>query len=273
MSTPTTDPIHTIGPKHRALWASGDYGTVASDLIPGLGAILVQAVGVRPGQRVLDVGAGTGNASIPAAAAGAEVVASDLTPELLDRGRLIARSRGLDLEWVVADAQSLPFETGEFDAVISCVGSMFAPFHERTAAETLRVCRSGGTVGMINWTPEGFVGQLFATMKPFAPPPPPGARPAPLWGSEEHVRELFGDGVRTLRAEKRTYTLDVTDSPRDFREWWKHNYGPTIAVYRNVADDPARTAELDAAFLDFLTRTRTGGVWESEYLLVTAERV
>ncbi|MCE3552269.1 class I SAM-dependent methyltransferase [Pseudonocardia sp. RS11V-5] len=272
MSTPTTDPIRTIGPRHRALWAAGDYGTVAADLIPGLGAVLVEAVDVRSGQRVLDVGAGTGNASIPAAAAGAEVVASDLTPELLEQGRRIARARGLYLEWVEADAQSLPFETGEFDVVISCVGSMFAPFHERTAAETLRVCRPGGTIGLINWTPEGFVGQLFATMKPFAPPPPPGARPAPLWGSEEHVRELFGTGVRALRAEKRTCTLDVSDSPQDFREWWKRHYGPTIAVYRNVAGDPARTAELDAAFLDLLTRTRTGGVWESEYLLVTAER-
>uniref|UniRef100_UPI0015F05E20 class I SAM-dependent methyltransferase n=1 Tax=Pseudonocardia pini TaxID=2758030 RepID=UPI0015F05E20 len=211
---------------------------------------------------------GTGNASIPAARAGASVVASDLTPELLEQGRRTEPG----IEWVEADAQALPFETGEFDTVLSCVGAMFAPFHERAAAEMVRVCRSGGTIAMINWTPEGFVGQLFATMKPFAPPPPPGARPAPLWGSEAHVRELFGAGVRSLTAEKRTITFAVSDSPLAFREWWKANYGPTIAVYAANAADPDRTAALDEAFLRFLTESREGTTWESEYLLITAER-
>jgi SAM-dependent methyltransferase len=166
----------------------------------------------------------------------------------------------------------MPFEDGEFDTVLSCVGVMFAPFHERAAAELLRVCRSGGTIGLLSWTPEGFVGRLFATMKPFAPPPPPGASPAPLWGREDHVRELLGDGVRELRAERRTATFAVSDSPEAFREWWKRNYGPTIAVYRSLAGDPHRTAELDAAFVQMLDETRTGGAWEAEYLLVTAVR-
>jgi SAM-dependent methyltransferase len=174
MSTTTPD-LSAIGTKHRALWASGDYPTVAADLIPGLGATLVEAAGITAGQRVLDVGAGTGNAAIPAALRGADVVASDLTPELLTAGEQIAAARGAQLQWVEADAHALPFENGEFDAVLSCVGVMFAPFHERAAAELLRVCRPGGTIGLLSWTPEGFVGRLFATMKPFAPAPPPGA--------------------------------------------------------------------------------------------------
>jgi len=270
--TSSTPDLSAIGAKHRALWASGDYPAVAAGLIPGLGATLVEAAGVAAGQRVLDVGAGTGNAAIPAALTGADVVASDLTPELLATGERIAADRGAHLRWVEADAHALPFEDGEFDTVLSCVGVMFAPFHERAAAELLRVCRPGGTIGLLNWTPEGFVGQLFATMKPFAPPPPPGASPGPLWGREDHVRGLLGDGVRELRAERRTVRFDVSDTPEAFREWWKRNYGPTIAVYRSLADDPDRTAELDAAFVRMLEETRTGGTWEAEYLLVTAVR-
>ncbi len=269
MNTTTPD-LTAIGAKHRALWASGDYPAVAADLIPGLGATLVEAAGVTAGQRVLDVGAGTGNAAIPAALAGADVVASDLTPELLDAGRRNADARGARLQWVEADAHALPFESGEFDTVLSCVGVMFAPFHERAAGELLRVCRPGGTIGLLNWTPEGFVGRLFATMKPFAPAPPPGASPGPLWGREEHVRALLGDGVRDLRAQRRTTTFAVSDSPEAFREWWKRHYGPTIAVYRGLAPD--RAAELDAAFLRMLDETRSDGVWQAEFLLVTAVR-
>lgn len=270
MNTTSTADLPAISAKHRALWASGDYPAVAADLIPDLGPTLVEAAGVTSGQRVLDVGAGTGNAAIPAALVGADVVASDLTPELLAEGQRIATERGAQLQWVEADAHALPFENGEFDTVLSCVGVMFAPFHERAAAELLRVCRPGGTIGLLSWTPEGFVGRLFATMKPFAPPPPPGASPAPLWGNEDHVRTLFGDGVRELRAERRTTSFAVEDSPVAFREWWKRNYGPTIAVYRGL--DPARTAELDAAFLRMLDETCSGGAWEAEFLLVTAER-
>ena len=268
--TTTTPDLTAIRAKHRALWASGDYPTVAADLIPDLGATLVEAAGVAAGQRVLDVGAGTGNAAIPAALAGADVVASDLTPELLDAGERIAAARGAQLQWVEADAHALPFETGEFDTVLSCVGVMFAPFHERAAGELLRVCRPGGTIGLLNWTPEGFVGRLFATMKPFAPAPPPGASPGPLWGREEHVRTLFGGGVRDLSAQRRTTTFAVADGPEAFREWWKRHYGPTISVYRGL--DADRAAELDAAFLQMLEETRSDGAWQAEFLLVTAVR-
>ena len=138
--------------------------------------------------RVLDVAAGTGNASIPAAQAGAEVTASDLTPELLEAGRRRAEAAGVELEWVEADAENLPFEDESFDVVMSSIGAMFAPHHQEVADELVRVCRPGGTIGLLSWTPEGMIGALFRTMGPFAPPPPPGAQPPPLWGSEEHLR-------------------------------------------------------------------------------------
>jgi ubiquinone/menaquinone biosynthesis C-methylase UbiE len=263
--------------KHRAMWASGDYSAVAAQLIPELGPALVAACDVGPAQYVLDVAAGTGNAAIPAAAAGAEVVASDLTPELFETGRKLATDAGVTLDWVEADAEALPFETGVFDVVMSCVGAMFAPHHQQTADELLRVCRPGGTIGLVNWTPEGFIGQLFRTMGPFAPPPPPGAQPAPLWGSPDHVRELFGDRVTDLDLQRRTVVFDQCADPLEFREYWKQNYGPTIAVYKANAADPERTAALDAAFLAFLTETNqapTGARarYEAEYLLVTARR-
>jgi SAM-dependent methyltransferase len=156
--------------KHRALWASGDYPAVSAELIPTLGPALVRACGVRAGDRVLDVAAGSDNAAIAATAASAIVTASDLTPELFDAGRRIAAEREVEVGWVEADAEALPFADNGFDVVMSCVGAMFAPHHQATADELLRVCRPGGTIGMINRTPEGFIGKLFATMKPYAPP-------------------------------------------------------------------------------------------------------
>jgi SAM-dependent methyltransferase len=186
----TVEADRELKAKHRALWASGDYPAVATELIGELGPELVRACAVKSGDRVLDVAAGSGNAAIPAAAAGAIVTASDLTPELFDAGRRIAGERRLALEWVEADAEAMPFADNSFDVVMSCVGAMFAPHHQATADELVRVVRPGGTIGMINWTPEGFIGNLFGTMKPYAPPPPPGASPAPLWGNEDHVRTV-----------------------------------------------------------------------------------
>jgi SAM-dependent methyltransferase len=258
--------------KHRALWASGDYATVAAELIPELGQVLVEATGVRAGRRVLDVAAGSGNAAIPAAATGADVVASDLTPELFDAGRRIAAERGVELTWTEADAEAMPFGDDEFDVVLSCVGAMFAPRHQKVADELVRVTRPGGTIGLINWTPQGFIGQLFATMGPYAPPPPPDATPPPKWGDEEHVRGLFGDRVADLEMQRRTVRMKRHTDPLEFREYWKRNYGPTIAVYKFNAVRPDRIAALDRDFLEFLTSTSTGAGWDAEYLLVTARK-
>ena len=256
--------------KHRAMWASGDYPALASDLIWSLGPRLIDAVGVRAGDRVLDVAAGSGNAAIPGALRGATVVASDLTPELFDAGRRRAREAGADLEWREADAEALPFPDDAFDAAVSSVGVMFAPHHERSSAEMLRVTRPGGRIGVLNWTPQGFVGRMFATMKPFNAPLPPGAQPAPLWGDDAHVRELFGASVTDFSAVRETVTIDRFDAGRRFREYFASHYGPTIAVYRRIADDSAQVAALDAALDELADAAIVDGRMQWEYLLVTA---
>ncbi|MFC7446344.1 class I SAM-dependent methyltransferase [Rhodococcus daqingensis] len=270
MST-NTNTAPDIKAKHRAMWALGDYPSIAADVIAALGPALVEACGIGAGDRVLDVAAGSGNASIPAARLGATVVASDLTPELLDSGRQQAESLGLTLDWREADAEALPFTNDEFDAVISCVGVMFAPHHQESADELVRVLRPGGTLGLINWTPEGFIGQMFATMKPYAPPPPPGAQPPPLWGSEEHVRALLGDRVSEVVARRERLTVDCFDTAEQFRDFFKACYGPTIAVYRSIADEPDRVRALDRELAELGRRhDRGAGTMEWEYLLLTA---
>jgi SAM-dependent methyltransferase len=274
-SIETLDADRALKAKHRAMWALGDYPAVAADVVSELGPVLVEACGVRPGERVLDVAAGTGNATIPAALAGAQAVASDLTPELLETGRRLAEQRGADIEWRVADAEDLPFADGEFDTVLSCLGVMFAPHHQASADELLRVCRTGGTVGLVSWTPEGFIGQMFATMKPYAPPPPPGAQAPPLWGNEEHVRALFGDGVADIVARRQTIRVDRFATPEDFRDYFKARYGPTIAAYRGIADDPERVAALDRDLAELARRHDHGSqttVLDWGYLLFTARK-
>ncbi|MFB7981805.1 class I SAM-dependent methyltransferase [Streptomyces vinaceus] len=258
--------------KHRTMWALGDYPAVAKEVVGDLGPVLVEACGVKTGDRVLDVAAGSGNAAMPAALAGGDVIASDLTPELLDVGRRDAAARGAELRWEVADAEALPFADGEFDTVMSCVGVMFAPHHQDTADELLRVCRAGGIVGLISWTPEGFIGRMFTTMKPYAPPPPPGAQPPPLWGQEEHVRALLGDRVDGVDARRQTVRVDRFAKPEDFREFFKATYGPTIAVYRNIAEAPEKTAALDRALDELAGDALRDGAMEWEYLLFTARR-
>jgi SAM-dependent methyltransferase len=272
-----TEADRALKAKHRAMWAQGDYPSLAAEVIPGLGAVLVEACGVRSGQRVLDVAAGTGNAAIPAALAGADVVASDLAPELFEAGRQVAEKQGAHLTWQEADAEALPFGDAEFDTVLSCVGVMFAPHHQQAAGELVRVCRPGGTIGLLSWTPQGFIGRMFATMKPYAPPPPPGAQPPPLWGDEDHVRALLGDRVTDVRAERRTVRVDRFETPEAFRDYFKERYGPTITVYKNIAGDPERTAALDRDLADLardgdLATGGGGTVLEWEYLLLTARR-
>ena len=257
--------------KHRAMWASGHYDTVAREVIPVLGERLVASLAPTTDERVLDIAAGSGNASVPAARTGAHVVASDLTPELLDIGRAEHPDAGID--WQVADAEALPWPDASYDVVMSVVGVMFAPHHQLAADELLRVLRPGGRLGVISWTPEGFIGRLFATMRGFVPPPPAGVQPPPLWGSEDHVRELFGDRVEGLTFVRDHVEVDLFTGPTDFRTYFRDNYGPTLTAYRGLADQPERVAELDAA-LDALAADADEGSGRMrwEYVLVSGRR-
>jgi SAM-dependent methyltransferase len=225
--------------------------------------------------RVLDVAAGTGNASIPAAQQGASVTASDLTPELLEAGRSRAEAEGLALEWVEADAEHLPFDDESFDVVMSSIGAMFAPHHQEVASELVRVCRPGGTIGMLNWTPEGMIGALFKTMGPFAPPPPPGAQPPPLWGSEEHLKNLFGDRVEFGTLDRDVLKISAFEHPRDYGEHFKDRYGPTIVAQAN-ASKTGREAEFQEAVDRFCDEWNLGtpgdARFEQEYLLAVGTR-
>ena len=256
---------------HRRMWASGDYPAVATEVVPELGRVLVHELGVQPEEKVLDVAAGAGNAAIPAARAGAHVTATDLTPELLDVGRRDATVAGVDVTWLEADAERLPFDDGSFDVALSAVGVMFTPSHQRSADELVRVVRPAGRIGLINWTPGGFIGDVFAAMKPYAAPPPAGAQPPPLWGDPDHLARLFGDKVTGLRTERRMLTVDRFHAPEDFLSFFKKTYGPTIAVYARLADSPTASAELDQTLTD-LARDSFGGqpFMQWEYLLATA---
>lgn len=256
----------------RAMWASGDYHRFATGTVWELGPILVEACAIKPGQHVLDVAAGTGNVAIRAAEAGARVVASDLTPENFEAGRDEARRRNVQLDWVEADAEALPFATGEFDVVTSSLGAIFAPDHRSVADELVRVCRPGGTIGMLNFTPDGLAADFFGTLAPYLPPPPTGALPPLLWGSEDHVRALFGDRADSLRMTRGSY-VERAASPRVYVELFMHTFGPAVAVAASLADDPERAGAFEHDFHLFAERANgtPGGApaeYRYDYLLV-----
>jgi SAM-dependent methyltransferase len=267
----TTAQDSELKARHRAMWAAGDYPKMVETFLLPLGPRLVEACGIGAGDRVLDVAAGTGNAAVPAARRGAHVVASDLTPELLEAGRRRPDAAGLDIEWVTADAEQLPFDSESFDVVMSSIGVMFAPHHKAAADELVRVCRPGGTIGLLSWTPEGMLGALFRTMKPFAAAPPPGVQSPPLWGSEEHVEELFGDRVMFGTLSRHKLHITAFERARDYGEHFKAYYGPTIAVRAHAASS-GRADEFDAALDAFCDEWDRGGRFEKEYLLAVGTR-
>ena len=261
--------------KHRVMWGNGDYPRMVDTFLLPIGRRLVEAAGIAAGAHVLDVAAGTGNAAVPAAQRGARVTASDLTPELLAAGSRRPDAQGLDLEWVEADAEQLPFADGSYDVVMSAIGVMFAPHHQVAADELVRVCRPGGTVALLSWTPEGMLGDLFRTMKPFAAPPPTGAQPPPLWGSEEHLAGLFGNRVGFHTLQRETLQISAFPRARDYGEHFKAYYGPTIAVRANAAKD-GRAGEFDEALDQFCDTWDLGTPgqcrFEKEYLLAVGTR-
>jgi SAM-dependent methyltransferase len=240
MSTPASQGP----PAPEKVWSSGDYADVADRMIPALGARLVEMAGVRAGQRVLDVAAGTGNAALPAARAGARVTALDITPELLQTGAKRAADAGLEIAWVHGDAQALPFADAGFDRVLSCVGVQFCADHRAAATELLRVCRPGGRIALIAWTPEGFIGQVLATISaaigassgPGGPGGPGGALSPLSWGSESGLAELFG----SERAARAVVCREHVEMPAASAEAWVDYmaaaYGPMVRA--RAALDP-----------------------------------
>jgi ubiquinone/menaquinone biosynthesis C-methylase UbiE len=259
----------------RGMWALGDYHKFATETVWGLGPVLVEACGISAGQRVLDVAAGSGNVAIRAAEAGAQVVASDLTPENFEAGRREAHARGVELDWVEGDAETLPFGEGEFDVVTSSFGAIFAPNHQKVADELLRVCRPGGTIGMLNFTPEGLAADFFGAFAPYMPPPAPGALPPVMWGSEKHVRELFGNRV-TPEMTRMEY-VERAATPVDYCEFFKGTFGPAAAISASLARQPERAAAFDRDFLEFATHSNRGAPdgpaeYHYEYLLLVARK-
>lgn len=214
--------------RQQGVWASGDFSVVAA-LVHPVAERLAENAELRPGWRVLDVATGSGNAAIAAARYGAEVVGLDYVPAMLERGRIRAAAEGLPVSFVEGDAQALPFADGEFDAVISVYGAMFAPDQRLAAGELARVTRSGGTIALASWTPDSFVGRIFEVVSRFVPAPP-GAPVPFVWGTEEGLHTLFGPHIGELRARERTFTMRFT-SPDRFVEFFRTWYGPTLRAF------------------------------------------
>ncbi|MAZ17615.1 MAG: SAM-dependent methyltransferase [Ahrensia sp.] len=233
--------------KQQAAWSSGDYAVVGTTL-QIVGEQLCESVDLRPGSKILDVAAGNGNATLAAARRFCEVTSTDYVDALLDKGRARAKAEHLEVTFAHADAESLPFADGTFDYVLSTFGVMFTPDHERAAAGMLRVCRSGGRIGLANWTPEGFVGQLFKTLGKHVPPAP-GAQSPALWGTREHMNTLFGTKADTIRVVDRSFAFRYR-SARHFIDVFRAYYGPVHKAF--LALGSAEQAALDADLMALL---------------------
>jgi len=251
--------------RQQATWTSGDYAVVGTTL-QIVGENLAEAVDVRSGERVLDVAAGNGNATLAAARRFAEVISTDYVPSLLDRGRARARVEGLSVHFEEADVEQLPFADRTFDVVLSTFGAMFAPDQARTAAEMMRVLRPGGRLGMANWTPEGFIGRLFKLLGTHVAPPA-GVKSPALWGSEPHVGTLFGEHAELIRCQRRIFNFRYR-SPAHFVQVFRDFYGPTHKAFLSLDSDGAKALERDITHLLEQLNTAAPGalVVPSEYL-------
>jgi ubiquinone/menaquinone biosynthesis C-methylase UbiE len=245
-AAPPAPDLAAIKQRQQATWSSGDYHMIGTQ-IQIVSELLMEALDVHSTERVLDVATGSGNAALAAARRGCEVVGSDYVPALLDRARRRADAEGLEIEFVEGDAEALPFADGSFDVVSSVFGAMFAPNQEKTASELARVARSGGRIGVVAHTPDGFIGNLFKVIGKHVPPPA-GLRSPIQWGTEARLRELFGDAVAELRVEKRHYVFRDR-SPEHFVEYWRRFYGPTLKAFETVGDAGRETLEADVVEL------------------------
>jgi SAM-dependent methyltransferase len=253
-------------------WSEGDFAMVAG-IVEMVAEELVEAMDIIPDERVLDVACGSGNGALAAARrAWGNTVGVDFVPSLLERGRERAAAERLDVEFVEGDAADLPFGDGEFDVAISIFGAMFAPEHEKAAAEMLRVTKPGGRIGMANWVPDGGVGKMFQTIAKHAPPPP-GVVPPALWGTEDHLREVFGDGIADLRTERRK-SRQTFRSADHFLEFFRTYFGPVKVAFERVGaeGEAGLTADMKSYLEEYNTAGDRALVLEPEYLQVTATR-
>lgn len=261
----------SIRVRQQATWASGDFAVIGTTL-QIVGESLCEAIDLRAGERVLDVACGNGNAALAAARRWARVTGADYVPTLLAKANARARAEGLELDLREADAEDLPFDDGSFDVVLSTFGVMFAPNQVKAAAELLRVCRPGGRIGLANWTPEGFVGELLRVVGRYVPPQPQ-LMPSSLWGKREHLAALFGDGLSKLDVVRREFLFRY-ESSAHFIETFRSFYGPTHKAYAAL-DENARLA-LTADFSALLGKYDRGGphslVVPGEYLEVIGVR-
>jgi ubiquinone/menaquinone biosynthesis C-methylase UbiE len=241
LDAPAPD-LAAVKTRQQAAWSSGDFHVVAAR-ITLVAEHLADTADLHAGWRVLDVATGSGNAAISAARHGARAVGVDYVPSLLERGRARAAAEGLDVELLEGDAEALPFEDASFDAVTSVFGCMFAPDHAKAASELVRVVRPGGTIALASWTPEGFIGELFRTTAAHVPPPA-GVRSPMLWGTEGHLRDLFGDEIASLEVAERTFTFRA-ESPEAFVDMFRTWYGPTLKAFESLDGPGQQALELD----------------------------
>jgi SAM-dependent methyltransferase len=268
-STPAD--LSALKTRQQGAWSSGDYAIVGTTL-QIVGEALCEALDLRAGQRVLDVAAGNGNATLAAARRWCDVVSTDYVPALLERGRLRATADGLSVEFREADAEALPFEDGAFDAVVSTFGVMFTPNQDQAAAELTRVCRRGGKIGLANWTPDGFIGQVFKTLGKYLPPPA-GVKSPALWGTEARIAEMFGASARDIRSEPRHFMFRYR-SPAHFIGVFKTYYGPVLKAFAALDAGKQDALERDLlALITTLNRAEDGTmVVASEYLEIVIAR-
>ena len=259
--------LNALKAKQQTAWSSGDYAVVGTTL-QIVGERLAEAMDLHAGQTVLDVAAGNGNVTLAAARRWCEVTSTDYVEPLLVRGRMRAEAEGLQVKFQVADAENLPFADACFDAVVSTFGAMFSPDQDRTSAEMIRVCRSGGRIGLANWTPESFVGQLFKTIGKYLPPPA-GVKSPAVWGTRSWVETTFAPAAFTLAAEPRHFNFRY-HSPQHFLDIFRSYYGPVLKAFEAL--DDADRKGLSCDIIDLIGRYNTSGdktmVVPSEYLEV-----
>lgn len=263
--------LSAIKDRQQKTWTSGDYARIGNTLVV-MGELLCEAVDLHAGDKVLDVATGSGNTAISAARRFCDVTGIDYVPELIEHARRRAEVEGMEITFEVGDAEDLPYPDASFDVVLSTLGVMFAPDQEKVAGELLRICRPGGKIGLANWTPDGFIGNMFRTLGKHVPPPP-GIKPPPLWGTEERLRELLGEGVASLALIQHSYAFRYP-SAEHFVEYFRSYYGPTLKAFESL--DPDGQEALAEDLEGLLERWNTSGdatiIVPSDYLEVVAVR-